>query len=131
LEPKKLSACKKILKTKSLITFSGNSIQPTPQISDSQPGCRKEVSGVPPNLELLMFYYMRCCKIVIFNPKMGAANLFKDLRGAANQKRLKNTALDYQKPYCPAINRAAIDDHFFIAPGYYFSINHVVITFDF
>jgi hypothetical protein len=24
--------------------------------SDSQPGCHKEVSGVPPNLELLPFY---------------------------------------------------------------------------
>jgi hypothetical protein len=27
----------------------------------------KEVSGVPPNLELLMFYYIRYCKIVIFS----------------------------------------------------------------
>ncbi len=45
--------------------------------SDSQPGCRgtrrcrKEVSGVPPHLELLPFYwcffYKKCLKIAIFN----------------------------------------------------------------
>ncbi len=62
--------------------------------SDSQPGCRKEVSGTPPNFELLaflMFYYIGYRKIVIFNQLGVPPNFLKDLRGAANQKRLKNT----------------------------------------
>ncbi len=43
---------------------------------------------------LSMFYYIRCLKIVIFNQLGVPSNFFKDLKGAANQKRLKNTALD-------------------------------------
>ncbi len=41
-----------------------------------------------------MFYYTKYRKIVIFNKLGVPPNLFQDLRGAANQKRLKNTALD-------------------------------------
>ncbi len=42
---------------------------------------------------LLMFYYIRCHKIVIFNQSGVPPNFFKDLKGAADQKRLKNTVL--------------------------------------
>ncbi len=41
-----------------------------------------------------MFYYIRCHQIVIFNQKGVPPNCFKDLRGAANQKRLKNTGIE-------------------------------------
>ncbi len=41
-----------------------------------------------------MFYYIRYRKIVIFNQLGVPLNMFKDLRGATNQKRLKNTALN-------------------------------------
>jgi hypothetical protein len=67
--------------------------------SDSQPecrgtlGCLKEMSGVPPNFELLpfllMLYYIRYCKIVISNQLGVVQNIFKDLRGAANQKKVE------------------------------------------
>ncbi len=40
-----------------------------------------------------MFYFIRYCKIVISNQLGVPPNFLKDLRGAANQKRLKNTAL--------------------------------------
>ncbi len=67
-------------------------------ISDSQPGCRvtlgchKEVSGVPLNFELLplidvLLHVMK--QIVILNQVKVPPNLFKDLKGAVNQKRLK------------------------------------------
>ncbi len=42
---------------------------------------------------LLMFYYIRCCQIVIFKQLVVPPNFFKDPKGAANQERLKNTAL--------------------------------------
>jgi hypothetical protein len=50
-----------------------------------QPGCRKKVSGMPPNFELLLFN--RCLQqmmpqIAIFNQVMMPPNLFKDLKGA-------------------------------------------------
>jgi hypothetical protein len=55
------------------------------------------VSGVPPNFELLpfllMFYYIKCRKIVIFNQLGVQQNFFKALEGAANQKGLRNTGL--------------------------------------
>ncbi len=45
---------------------------------------------------LLMFYYIRCRQIVIYN-KLGVPPIFfKGLKGAANQKRLKNTALEHR-----------------------------------
>ncbi len=42
---------------------------------------------------LLMFYYLKCCQIVIFNQLGVPPNFFKGMKGAANQKRLKNTGL--------------------------------------
>jgi hypothetical protein len=60
--------------------------------SDSQLRYRKEVSGVPQNLELLpllIFYHMKCRQIVIFNHLRVSIIFFKELKGAANQKRLK------------------------------------------
>jgi hypothetical protein len=41
-----------------------------------------------------MFYYIWYRKIVIFNQLGVPLNFFKDLRGATNQKRLQNTALN-------------------------------------
>jgi hypothetical protein len=40
---------------------------------------------------LLMFHYIRCSQIVIYNQLGVAPNLFKVLKGAAIQKRLKKT----------------------------------------
>jgi hypothetical protein len=64
---------------------------------DSNSECGKEVSGVTPNLEflsfLMIFYYIRCSHIVIFNQLRVPPIFFKDLKGYANQKRLKNTGL--------------------------------------
>ncbi len=51
---------------------------------------------MPPNLEfllLLMLYFIKWRQIVIFNQLGVPQNFFKDLKGAANKKRLKNTAL--------------------------------------
>jgi hypothetical protein len=72
--------------------------------SDSQPGCRgtlgcrQEVSGVPPSFEFLPSFdglLHKLAPIVIFN-QLGVPPIFlKDLKGAANQKRLKNTDLRY------------------------------------
>jgi hypothetical protein len=42
---------------------------------------------------LLMFYYIRCRQIVIFKQLGVLPNFFKDPKGAASQKRLKNTDL--------------------------------------
>jgi hypothetical protein len=44
---------------------------------------------------LLMFYFIWYRKIVIFSQLGVPPDFFKDLRGASNQKRLKNTALVY------------------------------------
>ncbi len=71
--------------------------------SDSQPGCRKEMSGVPPKFELLPYYwciyYIRYRKIVILNQLGVLPDFFKDLTDAANQKRLKNTVLQRKHLY--------------------------------
>ncbi len=48
---------------------------------------------------LLMFYYIWYRKIVIFSQLGVPPDFFKDLRGAVNQKRLKNTALMYSHPW--------------------------------
>jgi hypothetical protein len=40
---------------------------------------------------LLMFYYIGCRKIVNFNQLGVPPSFFKDLKGASNQTRLKNT----------------------------------------
>jgi hypothetical protein len=57
------------------------------------------VSGVPPNLELLPFYWcllytVRYRQVIIFQPIGVPPNFFNGLKGAANQKRLKNTDVD-------------------------------------
>ncbi len=51
---------------------------------------------MPPNFELLpflMFYYVGCHKMSFFNQARVQPNFSKDLKGALNQKRLKNTGL--------------------------------------
>ncbi len=73
------------------------------QTSGSQPGCRgtqgcrEEVSGVPPNIEFTTFFSSftakgapNCHFIQVRVPP----NLFSVLKGAVNQKRLKNTVID-------------------------------------
>jgi hypothetical protein len=42
-----------------------------------------------------MFYYIWYRKIVIFSQLGVPPDFFKDLKGAATQKRLKNTVLDH------------------------------------
>jgi hypothetical protein len=42
---------------------------------------------------LLMFYYIRYLQIVIFNQLGVPPILFNELKGAANQKRLKSTTI--------------------------------------
>jgi hypothetical protein len=88
--------------------------------SDSQPGCRgtqecrKDVSGVRRQIRnyciLLMFYYTRCHQIVIFNQLGVPPKFFKDLKGVANQKRLKNTDLQNGSP----MNDVIKNHHFFL-----------------
>jgi hypothetical protein len=57
-----------------------------------QPGCHKEVLGVPPNTEFIAFTNVllkRVLQIVSFRRRQ---NVF-GVQGAMNQKRLKNTVL--------------------------------------
>ncbi len=65
-------------------------------ISDSQPGCRKKVSGVPPNLKLLpflfMLYYIECQKLSFLTQQV-CRQIFLRPKGCREPKRLKNTAL--------------------------------------
>jgi hypothetical protein len=64
--------------------------------SGSQPRCREEVSGVPPNIEFTTFFSFFTTKGVPnchFSLCKGAAKLFSVSQGAVNQKRLKNTGL--------------------------------------
>jgi hypothetical protein len=59
-------------------------------------GCPKELPGVQPNLDYCLFIDVLLHKVpqnCHFLPIRGAAKFFIDLKGAANQKRLKNTAL--------------------------------------
>ncbi len=46
---------------------------------------------------LLVFYYIRCPQIFTFK-RLSGAIVFKDLKGVANQKSLKNTALGRHRP---------------------------------
>ncbi len=53
----------------------------------------QEVLGVPPNFKLVPFYWCFTTQIVIYNQLGVPPIFFQYLRGAANQKRLINTAL--------------------------------------
>jgi hypothetical protein len=70
-------------------------------ISDSQTGtlgCRKEVSGVPPNLEsrtfLMMLYYIECHKLS-FLTQEGAAKFFLGPEGCRESKKIEKHWLTY------------------------------------
>ncbi len=80
----------------SYINITLNKLNSTVYSSDSQPGCREEVLGVPPNIEFSVFFLCFTTKGTSDSKFLAcwcAAKFFKVLKGAVNLERLRTTGL--------------------------------------